>query len=679
MLGTSAFSARTEFSVTTGSGKSFFMRLLYDRVEQIAGAGSASFCSRIAQIKFNAWHYTDQNLWASLVSEIFDGLFSWIAPQSPQADEIKLQLEQQEGLYKEAKLRLEAAVKASDTAANKLSDLVEKRKQREQGLGGFLDDFRALVREDPALKNAVTDVSKAAGLQEPIQSYEALENEVTNLRSLAGRINALRRTTRPTILLAALLTPIILPVLVARTLFWLYNAGTLKDLHWISGVVVTFIGSVLVWLVPLTDRASKVVASAEQGLNRVRRARQDWILSHAAKQQSELAALRAKEEAARAELTAIQARVEQLQQERDDLQPGRQMLKFIRERSGSGDYRQYMGLISLIRKDFQTLSDLLISQGNDAPVQRIVLYVDDLDRCPPDRVVEVLEAIHLLLAFSLFVVVVGVDSRWIAHSLSVKYPGLLRADVHDADAAASPNDYLEKIFQIPFWMRPISEEGSKKLISGLIPLSSQTPSETSVEKERPETGAHADVKTAELQVPSPPDQHRKPSSQARDAGPHKKESLPRREKSAPPEAERLRIEAVELNYMNRLAGFLGDSPRRIKRFLNTYRLIKASLPAGEAVTFVGSSSEPGEFRAAQIVLALHTAAPDSAVEVSRQLHRPMPSESVTDLLKHIDGFAKPDLLVATGLLQKYRETWGEDLHTLRRWNDVMTRYSFQSQ
>jgi hypothetical protein len=35
--------------------------------------------------------------------------------------------------------------------------------------------------------------------------------------------------------------------------------------------------------------------------------------------------------------------------------------------------------------------------------------------------VKVLEAIHLLLAFELFVVVVGVDPRWLNNALSEKY------------------------------------------------------------------------------------------------------------------------------------------------------------------------------------------------------------------------------------------------------------------
>src|SRR5258706_16127855 len=32
------------------------------------------FCANIVQLKFNAWHFIDQDLWASLASEIFEGL-----------------------------------------------------------------------------------------------------------------------------------------------------------------------------------------------------------------------------------------------------------------------------------------------------------------------------------------------------------------------------------------------------------------------------------------------------------------------------------------------------------------------------------------------------------------------------------------------------------------------------
>ena len=63
------------------------------------------------------------------------------------------------------------------------------------------------------------------------------------------------------------------------------------------------------------------------------------------------------------------------------------------------------------------VTGLLFKRLNQPLVDRIILYIDDLDRCPEANVVEVLQAVHLLLAFPLFVVVVGVDSRWLLHSL----------------------------------------------------------------------------------------------------------------------------------------------------------------------------------------------------------------------------------------------------------------------
>jgi hypothetical protein len=103
---------------------------------------------------------------------------------------------------------------------------------------------------------------------------------------------------------------------------------------------------------------------------------------------------------------------------------------FVNKRVGSDDYRKHLGMAALIRSDFEQLSQLVAeyneradAKDDDIPdnqgkrtINRIVLYIDDLDRCPPERVVKVLQAVHLLLAFPLFVVVVAVDARWLAQS-----------------------------------------------------------------------------------------------------------------------------------------------------------------------------------------------------------------------------------------------------------------------
>ena len=94
----------------------------------------------------------------------------------------------------------------------------------------------------------------------------------------------------------------------------------------------------------------------------------------------------------------------------------------------------------------------------------MVLYIDDLDRCRTAQVVEVLQAVHLRLALNLFAVMVGVDPNWLIRSLRDQYPGVL-ADgrqagqaEEDANVAAHPADYLEKIFNIPFTL-PSSQCG----------------------------------------------------------------------------------------------------------------------------------------------------------------------------------------------------------------------------
>jgi hypothetical protein len=83
----------------------------------------------------------------------------------------------------------------------------------------------------------------------------------------------------------------------------------------------------------------------------------------------------------------------------------------------------------------------------------VVLYIDDLDRCPPKRVVQVLEAIQLLLTTKLFIVIIAVDDRYINRALEKTYQDILKRRGNPSGV-----DYLEKIIQIPYRMRAIAEK-----------------------------------------------------------------------------------------------------------------------------------------------------------------------------------------------------------------------------
>jgi hypothetical protein len=59
-----------------GSGKTFFMRQIEVNVRELSRPefGGRDFCPNVAHIWFNAWHYAEGNLWASLVDQIFSVL-----------------------------------------------------------------------------------------------------------------------------------------------------------------------------------------------------------------------------------------------------------------------------------------------------------------------------------------------------------------------------------------------------------------------------------------------------------------------------------------------------------------------------------------------------------------------------------------------------------------------------
>jgi hypothetical protein len=72
-----------------------------------------------------------------------------------------------------------------------------------------------------------------------------------------------------------------------------------------------------------------------------------------------------------------------------------------------------------------------------------------------------------------------------------------------------------------------------------------------------------------------------------------------------PQASMLDIKPEELQFIDQLAPLLDRSPRALKRFVNVYRLLKASLPPAEQDTFLEQSAPlGGDYRAALLLLAI---------------------------------------------------------------------------
>jgi len=93
-------------------------------------------------------------------------------------------------------------------------------------------------------------------------------------------------------------------------------------------------------------------------------------------------------------------------------------------------YEEKLGIVHQAQQDFKRLSKAMAHPDNKLHFPRgpprIVIFIDDLDRCPPDKVVETLEAVQLLVKQKLFIVVIPIDSRYVTLSLEKHYKGVLR-------------------------------------------------------------------------------------------------------------------------------------------------------------------------------------------------------------------------------------------------------------
>lgn len=100
---------------------------------------------------------------------------------------------------------------------------------------------------------------------------------------------------------------------------------------------------------------------------------------------------------------------------------------------------------------------------------RFVVFVDDLDRCLPEKAIGVLEAIKLFLDVENCVFVLGLDQEVIARGIEMKYRELGAKQDSDNQPHFTVEGvrYLEKIIQLPFQIPPVEQSDMGDFVHGL--------------------------------------------------------------------------------------------------------------------------------------------------------------------------------------------------------------------
>lgn len=105
---------------------------------------------------------------------------------------------------------------------------------------------------------------------------------------------------------------------------------------------------------------------------------------------------------------------------------------------------------SLFVTKFRTLLESIVEE---AKLDSIIVYIDDLDRCSGEKMIECIEAIKLFLNVKNTAFVLGADERMVERAIKEHYPEIEQ----DKRQIYSPfSDYLEKLIQIPYRLPRLS-------------------------------------------------------------------------------------------------------------------------------------------------------------------------------------------------------------------------------
>jgi hypothetical protein len=255
------------------------------------------------------------------------------------------------------------------------------------------------------------------------------------------------------------------------------------------------------------------------------------------------------------------------------------------------DFKDKIGFMADIKEEIGTVRALL-DRGRQGVRTRLVIFIDDLDRCEPKKAVEVLEAIMLLLADEdgmPFVVVLGIDARIVVKAVEERYGKVL------TEAGISGYEYLDKIVQIPFRIPPPPSTALAGYVTSLLwPSAEQRQKDEAAAQAASPAGSSSRLGSAEPAGSGPatastgggkplaaPAEPASPTARGRD------EPSVLDLAQAVVRIPQWVVPSPEVNFLaDEREAFeayakgehLSPNPRRVKRILNIYRVVRLLKP-----------------------------------------------------------------------------------------------------
>lgn len=240
------------------------------------------------------------------------------------------------------------------------------------------------------------------------------------------------------------------------------------------------------------------------------------------------------------------------------------------------DYADKASFLAKFQKHFRDFCRIYVPATD-----RIVVFIDDLDRCDVPRAVELMQAINLMLSDDVpFVYVLGMDRAKVAAGVAVKHRDLLPF-LYARELALTSSDqqaerlrmlglehgfeFLEKFIQLPFRVPPCESDQLRGFVRSRLTLP-ETPVDVAAPK-KPVTRPVTSIDGGEASPVAPP-------LAMPVAGETAKGSAASTTESRKVVADESHLEAPLLH----ASRVLGDNPRRIAQLVNMVRLQRMLAP-----------------------------------------------------------------------------------------------------
>lgn len=234
------------------------------------------------------------------------------------------------------------------------------------------------------------------------------------------------------------------------------------------------------------------------------------------------------------------------------------------------NYRERVGFLAEFEEDFSRVVKVVTKDGR----WPLVVFIDDLDRCAPPRATEIVEAINVLLDSEHCVFILGMDAQTVAASIEAKYKDI-KEFIDEADyliGMSLGQRFLEKIVQISFHI----PRADPDLMSDFVNRSLAAGKNDKDSDGRREAGESVPVEVQEAEELIQAEQR---------AGKTLNEAVQAVRQQAPNLSATVVQQAQQEVFaksfddseevqqaIHEMVRYLGFNPRRVKRFINVFRL-----------------------------------------------------------------------------------------------------------